>query len=180
MNILEGLLQATTGPKMAPHVGEAFAMWTYYAALVSSRSMCLVLVNHTADRSVREIMEHIINDVEEPQLKQLTEMMKTEGIPFPQGVPDHPQADEKAIPFGAKFTDAEITNLLVAKLEGMLIVCNNALAQCLRDDITMLFYRFQGQLLTQGLTLKKTMHKRGWLLVPPPFEGHTTAHRPTE
>jgi hypothetical protein len=126
------------------------------------------------------LIEHLINDLEEPQLTHLTQVMKTEGIPFPQSIPDHPNADEKAIPFGAKFTEAEIANLLVVKLEGMLLIGHNAMVQSLREDFGLMFYKFQGQLLAQGLAIKKTMQRRGWLLVPPPFQGHTPANRPTE
>jgi hypothetical protein len=179
VNFLESLLETVKGPTPAPHVGEAFHLWAYYTALTHARSICLVLLNHTPDQEIRQTLEHFLDEVVETQLKAVSEMMKTEGIPFPAVVADHPKADEAGVPFGAKFADSEIMNMLVVKFEGLIALCNVTLATIVRDDLALLFIRFHTQLLTQSFTVKRTMQKRGWMMVPPRYVGHTTARRPT-
>ena len=148
-------------------MGEVMLMWTYEAALEAVRSTTQLMLNHTNHTELKELMEHLVNDLLETQNQQLTSLMRDEGIQFPPANAEIPKADEKAIPPGAKFTDLAIGNRLVADLEGLLLTAHGALTQGLRDDIIALFYRFHQQLLAQSFTLKKLMDKQGWLRIPP-------------
>jgi hypothetical protein len=162
-------MKSTADQKIAPHVGEVFGIWSYYTALVNARSVCLILTNHVADKDLKETIEHFLSDVEEGQARELGQVMRAEGISFPTVVADYPSADERQIPPGAKFTDAEAINLMIIKIEGLLTICGTVMIQCVRDDLGMMFYRFQGQLIAQAYPIKKMMQHRGWLLMPPVY-----------
>ncbi|HWI53555.1 MAG TPA: DUF3231 family protein [Symbiobacteriaceae bacterium] len=167
LNILQGLFQSIQQPTTPPHIGEAFNCWTYYVALKESRVICLLMLNHTNDTELKQMMEHFIDEILEPQLKQMTDFLRNEGIDMPHGTGDKPKANEREIPSGAKMTDAEIANMLIVKLNGLLLFCFMGLFSVLRDDIGGMYYNFQGHVMAQTYTLKKLMQKRGWLLTPP-------------
>ncbi|HYF90726.1 MAG TPA: DUF3231 family protein [Symbiobacteriaceae bacterium] len=167
MNILQSLFYEVTNPKDPLHVGEVMTLWTCYIGVAESRAICLLLTNHTKDAGLRETIEHFVNDVETPMIDRLEGLLLQEGIALPSITGDKPKADESTIPMGAKLTDAEVANLLVVKLEGMLTVCHTGLIQSLRPDVGRMFYAFQSHLLAQGYTLKQLMQKRGWLRQPP-------------
>lgn len=169
MNILESLLKTMRQPEEPPHVGEVMHLWALNTAVKESRAFCLLMVNHTNDPEVKQSVEHFIDDLEEPLAKQLETVLRNEGIPIAPPTSDKPKANERDVPPGAKLTDAEIMNLLVVKLEGMLLLCFNGLMQALRDDVAAIFLDGFQHALAQGFTLKKTMRKRGWLRVPPPY-----------
>jgi len=167
VNILQSLFQTIQQPSGPPHVGEAYFVWAYYVAAKESRILSLMMLNHTNDPELKESIEHFINDVLEPQAKQLTDLLRTEGIDMPAGTGDKAKADEQQIPSGAKMTDNEIANMLLVKLNGLLLFSFMALFGAVRDDISAMFYNFQAHVMAQSYTQKKLMQKRGWLLVPP-------------
>lgn len=169
MNILQSLFQSAQQPATPPHIGEAFNVWTYYVAVKEARTICLMMHNHTNDTELKETMEHFINEVLEPQIKQVTDFLRNEGIEMPPGTGDKAKANEQAIPPGAKMTDNEIANMLIVKLNGLLMFCFNGLFSALRDDISAMFYNFEGHVLAQSYTVKKMMQKRGWIRIPPFF-----------
>lgn len=173
MNVFQSLLQSTTQQDLPLHVGEVMALWTYYTGVMESKSLCMLLVNHTPDLDLRETIEHFVADVEKPQGNELEKFLRKEGVPLSTTSPDKPRAEEKAVPDGAKFTDMEIANILVAKLEGLLTMANAGLAIALRDDVGAMLLRFHAQVVAQGFTLKKLMRTRGWLKVPPIYHAAT-------
>lgn len=173
LNILQSMFQSLQQPSTPPHIGEAFNIWTYYVAVKESRTIGLMMLNHTNDTELKETLEHFIDELLEPQLKQVTDFLRNEGVDMPHGTGDKPKANEKEIPPGAKMTDNEIANMLVVKLNGLLLFCFMGLFSALRDDISGMLYNFQGHVLLQSYTLKKLMQKRGWLLVPPFYYGST-------
>lgn len=167
MNILQSLFQSIQQPTTPPHIGEAFNCWTYYAALKESRVACLTMLNHTNDTDLKETIEHFIDELLDPQIKQMTDFLRNEGIDIPPSSGDKPKANEREVPPGAKMTDAEIANMLIVKVNGLLLLCFMGLFSVLRDDIAGMFYNFQGHVMLQSYTLKKLMQKRGWMLTPP-------------
>lgn len=168
VNFLEAMLKGRpTKTELPLHVGEAMSLWAYAVAAEESRALCLLLVNHTADKEMKELIEHFIADVEEPQINTMRQVLKDVGIMGPTATGDKPVADERQIPTGAKFTDDEIANLLVVKLEGLLTLAHAGITQSLRDDIGALFFRFYAKGMAQAYTLKHLSMRRGWLRVPP-------------
>lgn len=175
MNILQSLFQTAQQPSVPPHIGEAFNVWTYYVGAKEARVICLMMLNHTNDPDLKEAIEHFVNDVLEPQVKQVTDFLRNEGIDMPAGTGDKAKADERQIPAGAKMTDNEIANMLIVKINGLLMFCFFGLFSGIRDDINAMFFNFQTHVMAQAYTLKKLMQKRGWLLVPPFYYAGTSA-----
>lgn len=169
MNLLESLFHAMQDPSPPAHLGEAFAVWTYFVALKEVRAICLLMTNHTADSELREFIEHFVTNIEEPQLKKLRELMRNEGIDFPTVTADKAKANPAHIPAGAKLTDEEISNVLVVKAQGLLVLAHGAMLQGLRPDLSAMWYRFHAEVLAESFKLKQMMQKRGWLRIPPQF-----------
>lgn len=167
MNILQSLFQGMQQPDTPPHIGEAFNVWTYYVSAQECRVLAVMMLNHTNDTELKQTVEHFIADVLAPQIKQLSDFLRNEGIDMPAGTGDKPKANEQQIPPGAKMTDMEIANMLIVKLNGLLLFCFMGLFSGLRDDISAMFYTFQGHVMAQSYTLKRLMQRRGWLIVPP-------------
>ncbi|HYG58771.1 MAG TPA: DUF3231 family protein [Symbiobacteriaceae bacterium] len=167
MNILQGVIQSVTEPPHPLHVGQAFVVWALYIGVAESRVICQLLLNHTSDTDLKETIEHVIADVEKPLEHKLKHYLEHHGIGIPPTTGDKPRADEAQIPPGAKFTDAEIANLLVVKIEGMVNLCHIGIAQSVRDDIGLLLMEAYQHLALQGFTIKKTMQQRGWFRTPP-------------
>lgn len=152
-------------------------LWSLGVGVNESRTFCLLMVNHTDDPELKEMIEHFIADVETPMAKKVSEVMLNEGMTLPMTTGDKPSANEAAVPPGAKLTDHEIAHLLVVKYEGMLTLCHLGLIQSLRPDLSRMYYAFQSHLLAQGFTLKNLMKKRGWLQIPPYYRPQSAAER---
>ncbi len=169
MDMLQGLVQSIQQPTTSPHVGETFHIWTYCVEVSESRALMKLMVNHTNDKELKEMIEHFVDEIVEPQQKRLIELMKNEGITAPEVTADVGKADERLIPPGAKLTDVEVAQMLVVKVVGLLEWSHRGAIHSLRDDIGAMFNSFYNHLLAQGFTLKKLLRKRGWLRVPPHY-----------
>lgn len=171
MNILQGLIQNTQQPTAPVHVGEAFHIWSVLVEVGETRALLHFMANHTNDADLKEVLEHFVDDVLEPQQKRLFDLMRNEGINAPALTTEVSKANERLIPPGAKLTDYQIAQMLVVKVLGLLEWSHRGAIHSLRDDISAMFNTFYNHLLVQGYTLKKLMIKRGWLLVPPSYSG---------
>lgn len=109
-----------------------------------------MMLNHTNDTELKETLEHFVAGLLIPQIKRLSDFLRNEGIDMPPGTGDKPKANEQQIPPGAKMTDMEIANMLIVKINGLLMFCFMGLFTGLRDDIAAMFIAFQGQVLTQA------------------------------
>lgn len=176
LNIFETLFRSASRPQQPLHAGEAFTLWAYYEAAAETRAILLVLLNHTDDEGLKELMEHFIADVLEPQVKQVKDKLLHEGLNLPEVTPDHPKADAKQVPVGARFTDEQICNMIVVKVQGLLLFCHEGIARSLRDELGVMFYTFQSHILAQAATMKGLMAQRGWLRLPPTFIASPTSH----
>lgn len=178
MNVLQSLFQSTVEQQPPPlHAGEAFHTWTYWVELSEARGILLVLANHTADNDLKELIEHFIADVLDPQRRTCEQFMKKEGITLGEVTPDVPKADEREIPPGAKMIDSQIAQMIVVKVVGLAEYAHRALSTSLRDDVGAMFWNFYQQVVAQGYTLKPLMRKRGWLRLPPSFQASVSGHQ---
>jgi hypothetical protein len=167
LNILESLYHDMTKPDSPAHMGEAFFMWTYFMAVSEARTLLLIMTNHTKEPGLKELMEHFIADVLEPQIDQVKKKLVDEGISLPVVTPDPPKADQAEIPPGAKLVDQEIAKMIMVKVLGLLDLSYQGLRFSFRSDVGAMFARFQGQVLAQGYPLREMMLKRGWISYPP-------------
>jgi hypothetical protein len=181
LNILQTIFQNAVNPPLPLHAGEAFTLWAYYEAAAETRAICRVLLNHTDDQDLKEMIEHFIADVLQPQVSKTKEVMLNRGIPLPESSPDKPKADPWQIPPGARFDDGQVANMIVIKIQGLLVFCHEGLSRSLQQDLAAMYYAFQTHVLAQGGSLASLMRKRGWLRVPPPLSGPISAEgNPTQ
>jgi hypothetical protein len=174
MNIIQSLFQNIQPPDAPPHVGEAFHIWTYCVEVGEARALLLLMLNHVTDPELKELIEHFIADVLEPQFKQCKSFMTDEGILLPEISRDAVKADHNQIPPGAHLPDVQSAQLVVVKVAGLLEYSNRGLVSSLRDDMGAMFYTFHHHVAAQGLVLKKLLAKKGWLRVPPPHVGRAS------
>ena len=167
VNILESLYHDITKPPTPAHMGEAFHLWMYYQAVAEARALLLVMVNHTNDSELKELMEHFVADVMEPQIGMVKKLLLAEGISLPAVTPDPARADQAEIPSGARLVDQQIAKMNMVKVLGMIDLCYQAIRFSFRSDISAMFGRFQGHVGAQGYTLRELMLKRGWISYPP-------------
>lgn len=177
LNILQALFQSATKPPAPIHAGEAFTLWAYYEAAAETRAVLNVLLNHTEDQSLKETIEHFVDEVLEPQVRQVRDVMLHEGVALADVTPDKPKADPRQVPVGARFSDEQVANMLVVKIQGLMQFCHEGLSRSLRDDLAHMYFTFQTHVMAQGLTLKGLMTQRGWLRLPPYFPGSVEATR---
>lgn len=163
------LLHDATRPPQPLNSAEAYFVWGYYVAVNEARELLLVMLNHTQDTDLKEVMEHFIDDLMEPEIGKLKELMVKEKIALPEITPDTPKAKAEEIPVGARLRDVQIARMLVVKVQGLLEFAQFGLRFSERTDVGAMFHRFQNQVLAQGYSLRDTMLRRGWMPKTPPF-----------
>lgn len=68
---------------------------------------------------------------------------------------------------GVKLTDDEIANALSVKVVANYMMCATGAVQSVRNDVGLMFTKFQAEKLKFGASLKTLMRKRGWIKIPP-------------
>jgi hypothetical protein len=149
------------------HYGEVMAVWTLMAAAQEGRTLCLTILNHTVDTDLTPLIKRTISDVQEPMIKQLSEVLKDAGIPLPPIIEDPPRSSAEDVPAGAKLREEQIAQILMGKIEAFLFMIQSGLSQALRTDIGTMFVKFQAMVLAEGAQARTVMQDRGWLKVPP-------------
>ena len=127
---------------------------------------CQTLMNHTGDADLFKVLEDIMHEAqrEEAEVEQL---LKEHGVSLPPSPAEKPYSDLESIPVGARFNDSEIAGAISKSVAASLVACSQAMAQCTREDIGMLFGQYHNtnaQISTRLLRLNKD---KGWLVMPP-------------
>jgi hypothetical protein len=149
------------------HYGEVMAVWTLMAAAQEGRTLCLTTLNHTEDTDLTPLIKQTIHDVQEPMIKQLSEVLKDAGIPLPPIIEDPPRSASEDVPAGAKLREEQIAQILMGKIEAFLFMIQGGVSQSLRTDIGTMFLKFQAMVLAEAAQCRIVMQDRGWLKVPP-------------
>ena len=162
MGILSG------NPKNEPmHYGEVYKTWLYLGASQALASGYQVLLNHAGDDDLKKFIKDKIENVIKPEIKQLQELLRENGVELPPESPARPEADLEQIPSGARFTDHEIAATLSADLAAGLISCSTIIGQCIREDIGMMFVKFHATKVEYGAKLLRMKKDKGWIIPPP-------------
>lgn len=149
------------------HYGEAFGAWTHLMKAMGCGAKYQLLANHARDSELRGFLMNMINDVVNPEVKAISQLLKDEGVQLPPAAPERPAVDGDQIPPAARFNDNEVAmcvqhDIAMAMMETMQIV-----AQATRPDFAMMFGKHHAQLVMQGARLLKLMADKGWLVEPP-------------
>jgi hypothetical protein len=153
-------------PKPPLHVGEVMSCWTYSAALAEAVTFEQICLNTTTDPELREFIEKTMEGASSQQ-RRLADFLQNEGIPLPPVSEPKPLSEPSAIPLGAKLTDNEISNAIGIKLAASVVTCATGAAECIRNDVGVMFIKFQEEAMTYGMMLKTLMKKKGWIKTPP-------------
>ncbi|WP_223587552.1 DUF3231 family protein [Neobacillus bataviensis] len=155
-------------PKPRPHIGEAMGCWLYYTALAEEVPVLEASLNTTTDDDLITLIKKSKN-LGEHQKNILKNFMINEGIPLSQESESKPKSDPNSVPLGAKMTDEEIANFISVKIATNIIMCATNMSQSIRNDIGLMWARFQAEKMIFGMEVKIAMRKRGWIKVPPYF-----------
>lgn len=156
-------------PKPPLHVGEVMNLWTALTAFQEARSLYQAAINTTTDPDLIHTLENAIQG-SKADYELVKKFMMQEGIPLPAISEDKPKSDPSAVPEGVKLTDDEIANLISVKVASSITFCAQAMSQSIRNDVSMLFFQIQVQLLKFATPLKNLMRSRGWIKRPPSYQ----------
>lgn len=175
MNLLE-ILKDTVKPfinneKPPLHVGEVMNLWFYLTGTEQTLRVDQLAYNTVEDHELRDKLRDIIENVHTPMIKDLTEFLREEGVPLPQSSPQKPIGDYKDLPEGAKMTDDEVANLLAYNLVVGITAATRGLTESVRPDVALMFAKYQVMKISFSVTLKDLMQRRGWVKVPPYYNG---------
>lgn len=124
------------------------------------------LQNHAGDKDLQKLLGQFIEQGQQ-ESKQFEGLLLEIGVGLPPTPPERPKASVEEIPAGARVLDNEIGMSLLADVGAGLIACSSMMAQCIREDIAIMF----GQIHTEKATLAaKTLRlnkEKGWLVPPP-------------
>jgi hypothetical protein len=123
-------------------------------------------LNTTTDHELIDAL-HSSMDLAKAQAKELRDFMLREGVPLPPVSEMKPLSNPESVPMGVKLTDNEIANALSIKLVANYMMCAGGAVQSVRNDVGMMFAKFQAEKLKFGASLKTLMQKRGWIKIPP-------------
>jgi Protein of unknown function (DUF3231) len=155
-------------PKPRPHIGEAMGCWLYFTAIAEEIPILDAALNTTTDKDLVELLKDT-KKLALHQLQTIEEFMLKEGIPLANTSEEKPVSNPNSVPAGVKATDSEIANLISAKIATNIVMCATNNSQSVRNDIGLMWIRFQSEKSVLGMELKTKMRERGWLKVPPPY-----------
>ncbi|MBD7936936.1 DUF3231 family protein [Cytobacillus sp. Sa5YUA1] len=155
-------------PKQNPHIGEAMGCWLYYTSIAEEIPALETCLNTTTDNELIELLTESKRLAEHQKLT-LEKFMIKEGIPLSNTAQSKPNSDPNNIPLGVKSTNDEIANLISIKVASNIMMCSTNMTQSIRNDIGLMWARFYAEKMIFSMNLKNTMHKRGWLKIPPYF-----------
>ncbi|WP_372663471.1 DUF3231 family protein [Cohnella sp.] len=153
-------------PKPPLHIGEAMTCWTYLTMLEEEKANVQIGLNTTTDNDLLDALSASL-DLATAQATELRNFMLREGVTLPPVSEIKPTSESQSVPMGVKLTDDEIANALSIKLVSNYMTCATGAMQSVRNDVGLMFAKFQGEKLKFGASLKTLMRKRGWIKIPP-------------
>lgn len=163
MGILSG------NPKKEPlHYGEVFDIWGYSMGAGLALSCYQTYMNHIGDKDLKELVRDLMEQSKK-EIAECNQLLKINEIAPPPALPDKPEAKLEDIPVGARFTDPEISSLVMAKLAAGVVLCSQVMAKCIREDVAALFEKYHTVKAALSLRSLQISKQKGWL-VPPPLQ----------
>ncbi|RNA66906.1 DUF3231 family protein [Alteribacter keqinensis] len=160
-------------PKEQPmHYGEVFSTWSYLAGIKAMVAAYQTQENHCGDEDLKKMIKALIEQGKQEEEEVVT-LLKENGIALPPSPPERSKASLEDIPVGARINDAEIALSISKDIAAGLVACSQAMGQCTREDIAMMFGQFHTVKAQNGAKMLKMNKEKGWL-VPPPL--HAQKH----
>ncbi|MCM3381807.1 DUF3231 family protein [Shouchella rhizosphaerae] len=161
MGILSG------NPKEEPmHYGEVYSAWGFVLAGNKMIAEYGVLLNHVGDDDLKKLL-HTCMEQSKEEVKQVSELLKENGVALPPAAPKPPKANLDDIPPGARFMDADIAASASATTAAGLVACSKIMGQSIREDIAAMFGQFHASKATLAGKFLQLLKEKGWLVPPP-------------
>nr|WP_318540313.1 DUF3231 family protein [Terribacillus saccharophilus] len=161
MGILSG------NPQDEPlHYGEVYGLWTFVLTgnkMIANHQM---LLNHVGDDDLKKLIGEAI-DGAQAEVKQVSEILKANGIALPPAAPEPPKVDLESIPVGARFIDPDVATTASAAVVAGLVSRSTMMSQSIREDVGMMFGQFHTNKAMLGAKFLKLLKEKGWLIPPP-------------
>ncbi|WP_078392794.1 DUF3231 family protein [Shouchella patagoniensis] len=154
------------------HYGEVFSTWNYLMVCNKNIADTQMLLNHVGDNDLKKLLLESI-DAAKSEAKQISELLKTNGVALPPAAPEPPSVDLNAIPVGARFPDPDVAATAAGATATGLVTCSQIMAQSIREDIAMMFGQFHMAKATLGAKFLKLTKEKGWLIPPPLHHSET-------
>ncbi|MEG7355745.1 DUF3231 family protein [Bacillus inaquosorum] len=165
MGILSG------NPQEEPmHYGEVFSLWSYVMAGNKMVGNYQMLLHHVGDDDLKKLLHEAIEKCQD-EMKQVSSILKENGVALPPASPEPPAADLKDIPTGARFLDPDVAVSAAAQNAAGLMACSKIMGESIREDIAMMFGQFHLSKAAMGAKYLRLLKNKGWL-IPPPLHLH--------
>ncbi|MEC1750774.1 DUF3231 family protein [Bacillus mojavensis] len=165
MGILSG------NPQEEPmHYGEVFSLWSYVMAGNKMIGNYQMLLHHVGDGDLKKLLHESIEKCQD-EIKQVSNILKENGVALPPASPEPPDADLNEIPPGARFLDPDVAASAAAQNAAGLVTCSKIMGQSIREDIAMMFGQFHMSKAATGAKYLRLLKNKGWL-IPPPLHLH--------
>ncbi|PAF39593.1 hypothetical protein CHH69_07310 [Terribacillus saccharophilus] len=125
-----------------------------------------MLLNHVGDDDLKKLIGEAI-DGAQAEVKQVSEILKANGIALPPAAPEPPKVDLESIPVGARFIDPDVAATASAATAAGLVSCSAMMGQSIREDVGMMFGQFHTNKAMLGAKFLKLLKEKGWLIPPP-------------
>jgi hypothetical protein len=148
------------------HVGEVMNLWTFLTATENFTNSEQIVLNKVEDKELAQKINDLIENFHKPIMKDIKQILLTEGVELPQEPVEKPQL-KLDVPPGGSMTDEEVANFVVFNLVWAIKFCARGLTESVRADVGTLFVKAIVEKAAFSLTLKELMASKGWLKVPP-------------
>ncbi|WP_143595216.1 DUF3231 family protein, partial [Terribacillus saccharophilus] len=145
---------------------EVYGLWTFVLTgnkMIANHQM---LLNHVGDDDLKKLIGEAI-DGAQAEVKQVSEILKANGIALPPAAPEPPKVDLESIPVGARFIDPDVAATASAATAAGLVSCSAMMGQSIREDVGMMFGQFHTNKAMLGAKFLKLLKEKGWLIPPP-------------
>ncbi|MTI69631.1 MAG: DUF3231 family protein [Firmicutes bacterium] len=149
------------------HYGEIFHIWTHLMGSKECVGKFQMLSNHVEDKDLKKIIEDIIENMIKPEIKELDEILKENGIELPPCSQEKPEVEFESIPKGARMEDKDSAYCVYNDLTKNLVNCSQIIGLSIRSDISKIFLDHHQDIARYGSKLLKLMKDKEWLEKPP-------------
>ncbi len=148
------------------HYGEIFGAWSYLLVAQSTFVENQLMINHTGDKDLKEFVEDY-NTLLESQIKELSDLLKKNGVALPPCPPERAIVNLEDIPVGARIMDIEIANSRAKLIATGLVGCSTIMGNSTNEDIGIMFGKFHIKKAKYASNILKLLKEKGWLILPP-------------
>lgn len=148
------------------HVGEITGIWAYLLSTNGLLRLYETFINHAGDTELKREIQDLMRTMQD-ETKQLSKLLKENGVALPPTTPERPLANAEDIPVGARLLDPEIASTVGMNLGQGMVSCSMVMGQCLREDVALMFGQFHASKALAGMKWLRMMKEKAWVIVPP-------------